>query len=71
MAPEKLSAKMRGVIADRAIDQCTWHRLRRWLRAKHKVSSTGTTRCPREFFHDVLGLVWLLHCERNVPSATA
>jgi RNA-directed DNA polymerase len=62
-----------GPVTDayKAIDQYTWYRLRRWLCAKHKVGSTGTTRYPREYFHEVLGLAWLQPRVRNFPWAKA
>jgi hypothetical protein len=62
-----------GPVTDayKALDQYTWYRLRRWLCAKHKVGSTGTTRYPREYFHEVLGLEWLQPRVRNFPWAKA
>jgi len=62
-----------GPVTDayKAIDQYTWYRLRRWLCAKHKVGNTGTTRYPREYLHEVLGLAWLQPRVRNFPWAKA
>jgi group II intron reverse transcriptase/maturase len=54
-----------------AIDQYTMYRLRRWLRAKHKVKNTGKSRYSIEYLHDKLGLVWLCQRTRNFPWATA
>jgi len=53
------------------IDQYTMYRLRRWLRAKHKVKNTGKSRYSNEYLHDRLGLVWLCHRTRNFPWAKA
>jgi hypothetical protein len=47
------------------------YRLRRWLRAKHKVKNTGKSRYSNEYLHDRLGLVWLCHRTRNFPWAKA
>jgi RNA-directed DNA polymerase len=54
-----------------AIDQYTMYRLRRWLRAKHKVKNTGKSRYSIEYLHDKLGLVWLCQRTRIFPWATA
>jgi len=53
------------------IDQYTMYRLRRWLRAKHKVRNTGKSRYSNEYLHDRLGLVWLCQRTRNFPWAKA
>jgi hypothetical protein len=49
----------------------TTRRLRRWLRAKHKVRNTGKVRFSNEYIHDNLGLVWLYKRTHNLPWATA
>lgn len=51
-----------------ALDQYTMRRLRRWLKAKHKVKNTGKFRFPNEYLHDQLGLVWLYQRTRNLLS---
>lgn len=54
-----------------AIDRYTVYRLRRWLRAKHKVHNTGRTRFSKEHLHERLGLVELGQRTRNFPWAKA
>jgi hypothetical protein len=54
-----------------AIDRYTVYRLRRWLRAKHKVKNTGRTRFSNEYLHEGLGLLNLSSRTRNFPWATA
>ena len=54
-----------------ALDRYTSRRLRRWLRAKHKVRNTGKSRFPDEYLHDQLGLVSLWRRTRNLPWAKA
>lgn len=51
------------------IDQYTMYRLRRWLRAKHKVKNTGKSRYSNEYLRDQLGLVWLCQRTRDFPWA--
>lgn len=55
----------------RAIDRHTRHRLRQWLRGKHKVQSRGTTRFPDARLHDEFGLIRLSDRPRTFPWAKA
>ncbi len=55
----------------RALDEHAAIRLRWWLRKKHKVGSAGSTRFPREYLQDTLGLVRLLGRTRSLPWAHA
>ncbi|SIO59552.1 Group II intron, maturase-specific domain [Singulisphaera sp. GP187] len=55
--------------AYRAIDRYTRHRLRQWLRGKHKVQSRGTTRFPDARLHDEFGLIRLCDRPRSFPWA--
>jgi hypothetical protein len=55
----------------RAIDRQARHRLRQWLRAKHKLKGRGTTRYPEESLHDELGLVRLSELPKSFPWAKA
>ena len=48
--------------AYRAVDRHARHRLRQWLRGKHKVQSRGTTRFPDARLHDEFGLIRLSDC---------
>lgn len=57
--------------AYRAIDEHARTRLRRWLRAKHKVRSTGWSRYPDRYLHLELKLVQLQGRTRSLPWATA
>ena len=57
--------------AYRAVDAHARHRLRRWLRAKHKVKGQGTSRFPDEYLDRTLGLVKLQSRTRNFPRANA
>src|SRR5437588_4778296 len=57
--------------AYRAIDRHARHRLRQWLRGKHKVRSRGTTRFPDAMLHDELGLIRLCDRPRSFPWAKA
>lgn len=57
--------------ADRAIDRHARHRLRQWLRGKHKLKSRGTTRFPDAMLHDELSLIRLCDRPRNFPWAKA
>ena len=54
-----------------AIDEYIQHRLRRWLRAKHKVSNTGKFRFSNEYLHDRLGLIRLYKRTATFQWATA
>lgn len=54
-----------------AIDEYVTYRLRRWLRAKHKVGSTGKTRYSNEYLHSELGLVLLQRRTSSFPWANA
>jgi RNA-directed DNA polymerase len=55
----------------RAIDRHARHRLRQWLRGKHKLKSRGTTRFPDQYLHNVLGLVRLSDLPKTFPWAKA
>jgi hypothetical protein len=57
--------------AYRSVDRHARQRLRRWLRAKHKVQSKGTSRFPDAYLHQELGLVQLSCRTRDFPWATA
>lgn len=57
--------------AYRAVDRHARHRLRQWLRRKHKLKSRGTSRFPDQYLHDVLGLVRLSDRPRSFPWAKA
>src|ERR1700730_3790861 len=57
--------------AYRAIDRYARHRLRQWLRGKHKLKSRGTTRFPDARLHDEFGLIRLCDRPRTFPWATA
>jgi RNA-directed DNA polymerase len=57
--------------AYRAIDPHTRHRLRQWLRGKHKVQSRGTTQFPDARLHDEFGLIRLGDRPRSFPWAKA
>ena len=57
--------------AYRAVDHHVTSRLRQWLCAKHKVSTTGTTRFPDTYLYDDLGLVRLPSLTRRLPWAKA
>jgi RNA-directed DNA polymerase len=56
--------------AYRSVDDHARQRLRRWLRAKHKVQSRGTSRFPDEYLYQELGLLQLTRQTRNFPWAT-
>jgi hypothetical protein len=47
------------------------HRLRRWLRQKHKVQGRAFSHYPNEYLHKKLGLVRLRLSDFNVPWANA
>ena len=55
--------------AYRAVDAHTVHRLRQWLRRKHKVSGKGYARYSDKYLHERLGLVCLTTRTRNFPWA--
>ena len=55
--------------AYRAIDRYARHRLRQWLRGKHKLQSRGTTRFPDVRLHEEFGLIRLCDRPRNFPWA--
>jgi hypothetical protein len=57
--------------AYQAVDAYTINRLRRWLRAKHKVANTGKNRFSSEYLHGQLGLVRLYKRTSTFPWATA
>jgi group II intron reverse transcriptase/maturase len=57
--------------AYRGVDAHACHRLRQWLRAKHKVQGQGYLRFPDTYLYQELGLVQLTHQTRNLPWATA
>jgi hypothetical protein len=57
--------------AYRAVEQHARQRLRQWLCAKHKVSSSATRRFPDATLHGELGLVQLTQRTRNFPWATS
>ena len=55
----------------RVADAHTTHRLRQWLRRKHKVNGTGTKRYPDDLLYDSLGLIRLTEYTRDLPWAKA
>ena len=55
--------------AYRAVDSHVTARLRRWLCKKHKEPGAGTTRFPRKYLYQTLGLVRLVTIPRNLPRA--
>lgn len=57
--------------AYRAVDRHARHRLRQWLRRKHKRSSLGASRLPDQHLHGVLGLVRLCDRLKSFPWAHA
>jgi group II intron reverse transcriptase/maturase len=57
--------------AYRNVDRHVRHRLRRWLRLKHKVQGQGTARFPDQYLHQTLGLIQLEARTRSFPWATA
>jgi hypothetical protein len=57
--------------AYRAVDAHVTSRLRRWLCAKHKVSSGGYTRYSCRYLTEQLGLVRLPLLPRRYPRANA
>ena len=57
--------------AYRAVDAHARHRLRQWLRHKHKHRGRVARRYPDEHLHDTLGLVCLTLRTRDLPWAKA
>lgn len=57
--------------AYRTVERHARHRLRQWLRRKHKLQSQGTSRFPDQYLHEVLGLVELQKRTRSFPWAQA
>jgi RNA-directed DNA polymerase len=55
----------------RAIDCHARHRLRQWLRRKHKLQHQGIARFPDRYLHEKLGLVCLSGLPKNFPWAKA
>jgi RNA-directed DNA polymerase len=55
--------------AYRAIDAHARYRLRQWLRGKHKVPGSGTSRYSDEYLYRTLGLERLALRPRNFPWA--
>jgi len=55
----------------RAVERHTRHRLRQWLRRKHKLQGQGTSRFPDQYLHETLGLVELQKRTRSFPWAKA
>jgi RNA-directed DNA polymerase len=55
--------------AYRAVDRHARHRLRQWLRGKHKLKSRGTTRFPDARLHDEFGLIRLCDRPKSFPWA--
>jgi group II intron reverse transcriptase/maturase len=55
----------------RVVDAHTRYRLRQWLRHKHKVKGSGTSRYPDEYLYERLGLVRLESTTSNLPWAQA
>lgn len=57
--------------AYRAVEEHARHRLRQWLRRKHKMQTRGTSRYCDDYLQDVLGLVRLRERTRDFPWAKA
>ena len=55
----------------RVADAHTTHRLRQWLRRKHKVSGSGIKRYPDEYLYKSLGLIQLRRKPQNFSWAKA
>lgn len=55
----------------RVADAHSTHRLRQWLRRKHKVSGAGIKRYPDEYLYETLGLIQLTKKPQNFPWAKA
>ena len=62
-----LSAAYRAVNAHAHAQE----RLRRWLRKKHQVAGTGTSRFPAQVLYEDLGLVRPATRPHNRPRANA
>jgi len=57
--------------AYKAADSHARHRLRQWLRAKHRGRGAGGVRLTIDYLHEVLGLVRLVDRTRDFPWANA
>jgi group II intron reverse transcriptase/maturase len=57
--------------AYRGVDAHARHRLRQWLRAKHKDAGPGYSRYPDQYLYETLGLVHLEPRTRSFPWAKA
>jgi len=57
--------------AYKAVEAHARHRLRQWLRAKHRGRGTGGPRLTIDYLHEVLGLVRLVDRTRDFPWAKA
>lgn len=57
--------------AYRAVDAHVGHRLRQWLRKKHKQSGQGYAPYPDEYLYNTVGLIRLTGHKRNFPRAKA
>jgi hypothetical protein len=57
--------------AYRLIDQYTRHRLRQWLRAKHRLQGEEKSRFPDQYLEQRLGLIRLRAKTRTFPWANA
>jgi RNA-directed DNA polymerase len=57
--------------AYRLVDQYTRHRLRQWLRAKHKLQGQAKSRFPDHYLEQQLGLIRLRTKTRTFPWANA
>jgi group II intron reverse transcriptase/maturase len=57
--------------AYRLIDKYTCHRLRQWLRAKHKLQGEEKARFPDQYLEQRLGLIQLRAKTRTFPWANA
>jgi RNA-directed DNA polymerase len=57
--------------AYRLIDQYTRHRLRQWLRAKHRLQGEEKSRFPDQYLEQQLGLIRLRAKTRTFPWANA
>jgi hypothetical protein len=53
------------------LERHSCHRLRQWLRAKHKVKNRGLSRFPDRYLFDELGLIRLSKQTRYFPWAKA
>ncbi len=57
--------------AHRGVDAHAQHRLRQWLRAKHKVRGQGFARFPDRYLYQDLGLIQVQRRPRIYPWANA